>query len=85
MYMCNNCKYKFEQPEELITTYESFYGISSLFESSTMLEMSVCPNCEDDDYVELQLCDNCEEWVEEAIEIEENYLCEQCYDELNAS
>ena len=85
MYKCNNCRIKFEEPDTLNTTYEAFYGVSSLFPNYTHLDMQVCPRCNDDDFSEVKRCENCEKWVEDAIEIEDSNLCEECYDELNAS
>ena len=56
MYKCNNCNKTFEEPNELITTYESYYGVSCLFESSNKMVIKVCPICG---------CDEIEENIEE--------------------
>jgi hypothetical protein len=47
--------------------------------------MQVCPRCNDDDFTEVKQCENCEKWAEDVVGIEDSYLCEKCYDELNAS
>lgn len=60
MYICNHCKRKFEEPEEINTTYESLYGISSLFPNSNSITLYACPYCNSND-------------VEEFYEYEEEY------------
>ncbi len=50
MYKCNECGYIFDEPKEIKTTYESFYGVSDLFDNSNPLEYHVCPYCESQNY-----------------------------------
>lgn len=49
MWKCLNCGYEFEEPSWQWTSYEAYYGVSSLFGNSTSLTLLVCPNCESDD------------------------------------
>ena len=63
MYKCNNCGFIFEEPFEISTTYEAYYGVYSLFSYHTPLTLYVCPNCNDgDDLEELEQCEICGEW-----------------------
>lgn len=86
MFQCNNCNSKFEEPDRKKTTYESEYGVSDLFISSTPFEMLICPNCGDDDLEELVRCPLCREWCSEEeltdteglIEVDKDYVCPEC-------
>lgn len=49
MYRCNDCGELFDTPRIYETTYESFYGVSDEFPSSTYLKLELCPNCGCDD------------------------------------
>lgn len=53
MYRCDNCRATFEEPDEEHTTYESYYGVSSLFPNSTSMTLYVCPYCGSDDIEEI--------------------------------
>lgn len=48
-HKCNNCGNTFDEPSEVKTTYESYYGVSDLFPNSTPLILKVCPYCGDED------------------------------------
>lgn len=45
MYKCYNCEETFNEPIIEKTTYESYYGVSSEFNSRTPLNLSMCPYC----------------------------------------
>ena len=53
-YKCDNCGCEFEEPEEERTTYESYYGVSSLFRDRHSLTLYVCPNCKSEDIDEIE-------------------------------
>lgn len=61
MFRCFNCGKQFDEPKELQTTYESYYGVSDNFGNSTIITLKVCPHCE---------CDIIDE-MEEAVEDED--------------
>ena len=52
-YKCLNCGCSFEEPIIIPTTYESYYGVDHMFSYSTPLDLSVCPNCEDEEIEEV--------------------------------
>lgn len=49
MYQCESCKKKFKDFKILKTSYESYYGVASLFSNSKRLELQVCPYCESEE------------------------------------
>ena len=49
MYYCENCGKVFEQPIIEHTTYESYYGVSSDFNSYNSLDIKHCPYCDSDE------------------------------------
>lgn len=53
MYRCLNCRYEFDEPDEIHTSYEAYYGVASDFGSRTSLTLEVCPRCESDDIDEV--------------------------------
>lgn len=54
MWICNDCKSEFEEPEEMEDTYENFYGVSSMFPSSNTYKYDACPCCGSDDIEEVE-------------------------------
>lgn len=48
MYRCVDCDCIFEEPIIQKFSYEEFYGVASMFDTSTPLEIKVCPNCNSD-------------------------------------
>ena len=52
-YKCNDCGCEFEYPDEVHTTYESYYGVSDLFGNSHSLSYEVCPRCGSEDFKEV--------------------------------
>lgn len=58
MFRCLNCDKKFDEPIEIETTYENYYGVSSMFGNLTPLTLHVCPYCESDEFGE---CDEDDE------------------------
>jgi hypothetical protein len=52
MYKCKCCGKKFESPKVEKTTYESYYGVSSMFSYGSPLVIEMCPKCESEDFVE---------------------------------
>ena len=47
---CKKCKRQFVEPKIITTTYESYYGVSSVFQNSNKLTLEVCPFCESEDF-----------------------------------
>ena len=56
MFKCNDCLEEFEEDEIRIieTSYEAYYGVSTLFHNKTPLTLEVCPYCESEDIEELE-------------------------------
>lgn len=89
MYKCTNCNCRFEEPKSIRTSYESYYGVSDLFDSYNYMDLLVCPECDYEDIEKLKQCGLCEEWFEEdELEISDeikvgcnNYRCKDCYEE----
>lgn len=48
MYRCGDCDCIFEEPIVQKMSFEDFYGVSSMFDTSTPMELNVCPNCSSD-------------------------------------
>lgn len=61
MYRCSICKKKFEEPKKINTTYESYYGVASDFQSYTPLTLEVCPFCSCEEINEIEEYDEEEE------------------------
>lgn len=55
-YRCLNCGARFDEPYTKHTSYESYYGVSGMFGSSTPLDLELCPSCDDEDVEEF--CDD---------------------------
>lgn len=53
-YECGNCRCTFDEPYEEHTTYESYYGVSSMFPNSHSMTLYLCPNCGSDDIGEIE-------------------------------
>ena len=49
MYRCKNCGCRFDEPKELNSTWEAYYGISGMFDFSTPRTAYVCPECNDEE------------------------------------
>lgn len=62
MWECLNCGKKFETPNKVETSYESYYGVGSDFGYHHSATLLVCPYCDSDDI---------DEYVEEEEEEEE--------------
>lgn len=87
MWYCENCKEEFEKPIEKEITFEEYYGVDHLFQSSHKTKIMVCPCCESDGTLEeMRECDYCGEWTREC-DLEDTeglvggnigYLCCQC-------
>lgn len=84
MYLCEDCNHKFEEPRRVETTFESYYGVSDLFSSSTRTTLFTCPSCGSEEISELEECDCCGEFVKETYSTEGminggiGYVCENC-------
>lgn len=65
MYKCNCCNAVFDEPKIINSTWEAYYGISSMFERTTPKTIYVCPECDDDDYEEYYEDDLENDWEEE--------------------
>lgn len=91
MYYCSTCGNVFEEPLEVNTTYESFYGVSNLFSNSTPLTMHVCPYCKETGYEEMEECPMCGEYCkhDDMIDTEGLYnggidlVCPNCIRDLD--
>ena len=72
MYICHNCGAVFDTPD----TYEEHhpYGMGYARE-----RWSVCPSCGDTDFDEAKECSRCGEYF---AELEDDGLCELCWDEM---
>ena len=64
MYRCKNCGCRFDEPKELKSTWEAYYGISGMFDYSTPRIAYVCPECNDDE-IEEEYDDLENDWEEE--------------------
>lgn len=61
MWVCDNCGAMFSDPDEKRESYESYYGVGSMFPDRHYFTMEVCPSCgseditsyceEDDDFI----------------------------------
>lgn len=49
MWCCDNCREDFYKPEQTMTTYEKYYGVSGEFNSHHFVVVSVCPYCGSDE------------------------------------
>lgn len=49
MYKCKNCGCRFDEPKRINSTWETYYGISNMFDHSTPKIFYVCPECNDDE------------------------------------
>lgn len=49
MWVCDNCGAMFDEPELENDTYESYYGVSSMFSNSHSMMLEVCPCCGSED------------------------------------
>ena len=54
MYYCEHCRKIFEEPSIEHTTYESYYGVSSEFNTYNSLDVKRCPYCGSDDLSEYE-------------------------------
>lgn len=63
MYRCKNCGCRFDEPKELNSTWEAYYGISGMFDYSTPMTRNVCPECNDEEIEEYDDLEN--DWEEE--------------------
>lgn len=52
MWKCDNCGERFYEPEEERDSYESYYGVSSMFSSRHYFTTNVCPFCGSEDIEE---------------------------------
>lgn len=64
MYRCKNCGCRFDEPKELNSSWEAYYGISGMFDYSTPRTAYVCPECNDDE-IEYDDEDLENDWEEE--------------------
>ena len=49
MWVCDNCGAMFDEPELVRDTYESYFGVSSMFSNSHTMTLEVCPSCGSED------------------------------------
>lgn len=64
MYRCKNCGCRFDEPKELNSSWEAYYGISGMFDFSTPRTAYVCPECNDEE-IEYDDEDLENDWEEE--------------------
>ena len=59
MYRCEDCGKKFEKPISKTMTYEDYYGVSDLFNSSKgHITIELCPYCSSEDLEEIDSFDD---------------------------
>ena len=58
LYKCMNCGERFNEPDTIPTTYESYYGVAGMFPYSTPLDLYVCPWCNAEDIEEISIYDD---------------------------
>lgn len=58
MYRCLDCGEVFDEADEMHTSYEAYYGVSSDFPDRTLLTLKVCPMCESDQIDEIDEMDD---------------------------
>ena len=86
MWECNDCHEEFETPSKEKMAFETYYGVSNLFQDRNYFDLLTCPHCGSEDIEELKTCDICGEYNrEEDLEDTEGavnggigYLCPQC-------
>lgn len=54
MYKCKECNSKFISPINLHTSYESYYGVTSMFDNKTPLVLDLCPYCDSENIEECE-------------------------------
>lgn len=59
-WKCENCDREVDELKEVATTYEAYYGVSSLFPDNTPMYLSVCPYCDSEDLIEIEEDDDFE-------------------------
>ena len=52
MWICDNCGAEFDAPDEKMESYESYYGVGSMFSDRHYFTLQVCPNCGSEDIEE---------------------------------
>ena len=57
IYKCQNCGQTFQEPEEVQTTYESYYGVMDLFPNYHLMTYYCCPYCHEEDFEEMEETD----------------------------
>lgn len=88
MYICEDCGSVFEEPKRKQITFESYYGVSDLFDSRTRMDLLTCPLCDSEDFEEAVECDCCERLVREVHTTEDipncqfRSVCEECLEKL---
>lgn len=67
MLKCNDCLEQFEDDEVKIveTSYEAYYGVSTLFHNKTPLTLWCCPYCDSDDIDEIEDIEDIEDFEDE--------------------
>lgn len=59
MYRCKDCEKKFEEPNSETMTYEDYYGVYDLFNSSKgHITIKLCPYCSSKDIEEIDNFDD---------------------------
>lgn len=52
MWICENCKEIFDEPDYESICAEDYYGVSSMFNSCNYIDIKVCPECGSDEIEE---------------------------------
>ena len=87
-FRCNNCNKIFpvEDAPKVYTSYESYYGVGSLFPNSTPLSYYVCPHCDDDNLEDINVCEcsSCSAITteEDAVSFKQEDFCLTCAIEI---
>lgn len=64
-YKCYECNREFDEPNEIKTTYEDYYGVGHLFPTRGLMTMYVCPYCGDECIEEIDEFEEDEEDLED--------------------
>lgn len=76
-YKCEDCKRIFSTPGLEKTTYEAYYGVSSLFNGSHECSLEVCPCCGSEYYDEI------EDYTFEVLNVRPDKKSEGCFVDFN--
>lgn len=53
MYKCSDCGCEFDDPIEIRTSYENYFGVGGLFPNHNYMTYQACPCCHSEDFEEV--------------------------------